>query len=103
MIELIKGNLDKIAALCRRFGVGRLEVFGSAAHGSFDPIRSDVDFLVEFLPGQAMGPWLGNYFDFKAALEELLNRRVDLVMPRAMKNPYFIAEVNRSRTQVYAA
>lgn len=83
----------------RHCAVGGFRIGGGR---KFDQNRSDVDFLVEFLPGQAMGPWLGHYFDFKAAMEELLERRVDLVMPRAMKNPYFIAEVNWSRTPVYA-
>jgi predicted nucleotidyltransferase len=42
---------ESLAALCRRFGVARLEVFGSAARGvDFDVSESDVDFLVEFRP-----------------------------------------------------
>ncbi len=40
-----------LIALCRRYGVKRLEVFGSAARGAdFDPTRSDADFLVTFSP-----------------------------------------------------
>ena len=42
---------ETLAALCRRHGVARLDVFGSAARGvDFDPARSDVDLLVEFAP-----------------------------------------------------
>jgi len=100
---VVEQHRDEIEALCRRFNVGRLEVFGSAADGSFDPATSDVDFLVEFLPGQNLGPWLAHYFDFKSELERLLGRKVDLVMPKAMKNPYFIREVNRTRRLLYAA
>ena len=48
MIELIEQHRPDLADLCRRFGVHRLEVFGSAADGQFDPTRSDIDFLVEF-------------------------------------------------------
>jgi predicted nucleotidyltransferase len=49
MHALIDRHLSEIAALCRRYGVRRLEVFGSAARGiDFDPATSDADFLVEF-------------------------------------------------------
>ncbi len=48
MTDAIEKNRDQIAALCQRFGVRRLEMFGSAASGSFDPERSDVDFLLDF-------------------------------------------------------
>jgi uncharacterized protein len=50
MISLIEDHLEEIVALCREYGVARLEVFGSAATGAFDPGRSDVDFLVEYAP-----------------------------------------------------
>ena len=103
MIPLIEDNRAAIEALCRRFHVERLEVFGSAAEGDFDPQRSDVDFLVEFRAGQDLGPWLSHYFEFKSDLERLLGRTVDLVMPKAMRNPYFIREVNRTRRVLYAA
>lgn len=74
-----------LAALCRRYGVTRLEVFGSAAGGDdFDPARSDADFLVVFDPASPLPP-LKQYFDFKEALEALLGRSVDLVEPGAIE------------------
>ena len=69
---------EALTALCRRFGVARLEVFGSAARGGdFDPRRSDADFLVTFAP--ATRDDLAAFDDFRAALETLLGRPVDLV------------------------
>ena len=103
MIALLKEKEAPLADLCRRYAVARLEVFGSAADGTFDSEHSDVDFLVEFLPGHDLGPWLAHYFEFQAGLEKLLGRKVDLVMTSAMKNPYFIREVNRTRQVLYAA
>ncbi len=103
MIQLIEDNRDAIEALCRKYHVARLEVFGSAADDTFDPASSDVDFLVEFPPGENLGPWLSHYFDLKAELETLLGRKVDLVMPGAMRNPYFIREANRTRRPLFAA
>jgi predicted nucleotidyltransferase len=48
MIDAIQLRREELRALCRRFHVRRLDLFGSAARGDFDPERSDVDFLVEF-------------------------------------------------------
>ena len=48
MIPLIAQHSDELTELCRRHHVKRLEVFGSAAVGDFDPDTSDIDFLVEF-------------------------------------------------------
>ena len=102
MHRLIESKRPEIAALCRRFRVQRLEGFGSAARGDdFDPGRSDVDFLVDFEP-DAEARAFANYFDFKEALEALLERPVDLVMPGAVENPYLRAGIERSREPVFA-
>jgi hypothetical protein len=103
MISLIEDNRLAIEALCRKYFVKRLEVFGSAATGGFDPARSDVDLLVEFAPDADLGPWLSVYFGLKRELEALLGCSVDLVMPGAMKNRHFIREVDRTREPLYAA
>jgi len=103
MIALIERSRAKIEQVCKRFNVSRLEVFGSAIDGDFDDARSDIDFLVEFAPHQDLGPWLAHYFDLKNELEKLLGRKVDLVMPKAIRSPYFLREVNRTRTPLYAA
>lgn len=102
MIRLLEENRDRIASLCQRFHVVRLEVFGSAADEGFDPAKSDVDFLVEFKPLEP-GPLADAYFGLLSALERLLNRHVDLVTPKAVKNPYFLREMNKSRQSLYAA
>lgn len=94
-------NREAIADLCRQYGVRRLAVFGSATTDEFDPDRSDVDFLVEF--GDNGNGGLDTYFGFKWALEELLGRPVDLVAPKALRNPYFAAEVHRTIEELYAA
>jgi uncharacterized protein len=74
----IDDKRDALAELCRRFGVARLEVFGSAAGGAgFDPKSSDADFLVTFAPAARND--LIAFADLKDALEALLGRPVDLV------------------------
>jgi predicted nucleotidyltransferase len=82
--------------------VRRLELFGSAAGDRFDPNGSDVDFLVEFQP-LADGEHADAYFGLLAALQLLLARPVDLVMTRAIRNPYFLEAIEPTRTLVYAA
>jgi len=103
MLPMIDTRKADIARLCRRFHVRRLEVFGSAARGGdFDPRRSDVDFLVEF-DAHPDADSFGTYFGLKEALEALLGRPVDLVMPGAVDNPYLKAAIERSRESVYGA
>jgi hypothetical protein len=102
MAPLIDNHRQQIAQLCRRYCVRRLELFGSAVAGDFSAGTSDVDFLVEFEPLQ-LGEHADAYFGLRESLEKLLSRPVDLVMTRAIRNPYFLESVNASRTLVYAA
>jgi predicted nucleotidyltransferase len=90
-----------IARACERQGVARLRVFGSAVTDRFVPERSDIDFLVDFLP--EVHDLLGNYLALKEELEQVLGRQVDLVMSDAVENPYFAAEALRTAQDVYAA
>ena len=84
MLQEIANKRDALAALCRRYGVQRLEVFGSAARGrGFDPARSDIDFLVSFAP--VVRNDLGAFSEFKQALEDLLMRPVDLIEREAIE------------------
>ena len=99
----IETRREALGALCRRFGVMRLEIFGSAARGDdFDPVRSDADFLVEFRPESDLSP-LGQFFGLARALESLLGRPVDLVERGAVRNSFVLATINRTREVVYAA
>jgi len=102
MIDLIERHRAEVEALCRRYLVKRLEVFGSAADGTFDLATSDLDFLVEFLPVEP-GRIAPDYFGLLHALEDLFGRKVDLVMDRAIRNPYFRRGVDETRTPVCAA
>ena len=101
MTTAIDPHRTAIENLCRQFCVRQLDVFGSAAGPGFDAARSDVDFVVDFGPGEQ--PELFNrYFGLKESLEQLLGRSIDLVMAGAMVNPHFIVSVNRTRRLIYA-
>jgi len=100
---LIEEKSSEIGELRLRYQVRRLEVFGSAALGvHFDPARSDADFLVEFEPETDL-PALEQFFGLHEKLCQLLGRPVDLVEARAVRNPYVLESINRSREVVYAA
>jgi len=103
MVAMLEQHRAELEGLCREYGVARLEVFGSAATGDFDPACSDVDFLVEFLPDHDLGPWLSYVFAFQEALQALFGCAVDLVTPGSLRNPHFIREVERTRRLLYAA
>jgi len=102
MHETLSKRREDIADLCRRFGVRRLEAFGSAARETdFDPATSDADFPVEF-ERIADSPALRQYFGFAEALAALIGRKVDLASGE-IRNPYVRAELERDRELVFAA
>jgi len=91
-----------LADLCRRHGVQRLELFGSAATGQDDPAHSDLDFLVEFAPLPA-GSYVDAYFSVLEGLQAMFRRPVDLVVDSAIRNRYFRESVDQTKTLLYAA
>jgi len=102
MTEQIEHKREQIAQLCRQFHVRRLALFGSALGSDFDPEHSDLDFVVEFetLP---QGTYADTYFGLMTALERLFGRKVDLIEPESVRNPYFRQEIEGHQETVYAA
>lgn len=96
---LVASNLPAIREICRKRRVRSLEVFGS---GATDRARepADFDFLVEFLEPREHPA--ANYFGLVGDLEALLGKKVDLVVNKAIKNPFFWKSIDRDRTPVYA-
>lgn len=102
MHPLIEHNRRQIETLCQRYGVRRLEVFGSVLRDDFDAARSDVDIAVEFEPA-VPGQRLRQYFGFKDELERLLARPVDLLELTAMENTRLKRLIEHTKVPVYAA
>ena len=100
MIREIEQNRSAIETLCRRYRVRRLELFGSAATGTFVPATSDLDFVAEFADTQS-ADYADRYMDFAEALETLFRRPIDLLTPRSIRNPYFRAEVERTARLIH--
>ncbi len=99
---LVRTRMAELTALCRRFGVRRLELFGSALREDFDPATSDFDFLVEIEPPAGLG-YADAYFGLQEGLEQLFSRSVDLLSFGAVKNPHLLQAIERSRRSLYAA
>ncbi|WP_285117385.1 nucleotidyltransferase domain-containing protein [Leifsonia sp. fls2-241-R2A-40a] len=74
MITAVPVDLQAIAPACEAHGVERLRIFGSVLGDDFDRETSDIDFLVDFLPGR--GGLLHDYFQLKEELEQILGRGV---------------------------
>ena len=102
MTSVFEQHRAELEALCRRHGVRRLELFGSAATGEDRPGKSDLDFLVEFEP-LPHGAYADAYFGLLESLEALFDRPVDLVVTSAIRNPYFRQSIDRTKTLLYVA
>ena len=103
MVSVIQQHHSELVRLCKKYGVQKLEVFGSAAsREGFNPQTSDLDFLVEYQPLETDG-YARAYFGLLEELQKLFERPVDLVMTRAIRNKYFLRGIADSRTTIYAA
>ena len=98
-MNLIELNIDRIIALCKKYKVNKLFVFGSILSDRFNK-ESDVDFIVNFDKAQVTD-YFSNFFDLKYALEEILGREVDLLEEQTIKNPYLKKNVDATKTLIY--
>ena len=102
MIPAVEEKADDLKRLCIRYGVERLDLFGSASTDRYDSVVNDLDFLVEFKP-EALSFYADAYFGLLESLEQLFEKPVDLVVGSAIKNPYFLQSVEKTRTPIYAS
>ena len=94
----VEFSRDSLDAVCRRYGILRLSVFGSALRDDFTA-ESDLDILVEFQPGRTPG---FGFFRLEEELTAIFGRRVDL-NTRASLSPYFRDRVLFEARELYVA
>jgi uncharacterized protein len=102
MNTVVQDKMSEVAEVCKRRRVRHLALFGSAARGLFDSASSDLDFVVEFeqlTPAERADCYFGLLED----LERLFKRRIDLVEPEPIQNPYFRQAIEETQVLVYAA
>jgi len=84
--RLAEIDLDALARICRKYGIRKMSLFGSAARGEMRP-DSDVDLLVEFARSSK-----ATLFDYARMQDELSplfgDRRIQIASPGILKNPY---------------
>lgn len=98
-MHTIELNIRKIVALCKKYKVKKLFVFGSVLTERFNA-QSDIDFVVDF-DKEKVDDYFNNYFDFKYSLEDLFHRKVDLLEEQAIKNPYLRKNIDDTKTLIY--
>jgi predicted nucleotidyltransferase len=101
MLNLIQNNKQELHRLCEKYDIQTMYVFGSATTSDFNE-ASDIDILISFkeIP---FDKYTDNYFELHEKLEELFNRKVDLLTERSLSNPYFIQSVEKTKQLLYAA
>ncbi len=102
LAPIITNNLSQVQQICKTHFVKELYVFGSAARNEMKE-DSDVDFLYTMQDNVPEKEYANNFFDLLWKLEEVFNRKVDLVAEKYLRNKYFIREVNETKKLIYNA
>lgn len=98
-MNLLENHTKDILTLCKTHKVKSLYAFGSVLTDNFTT-KSDVDLIVDFEPLDVLD-YGDNYYELKFSLENILNRNVDLLEEKAIKNPYFRESLNQSKKLIY--
>lgn len=102
MNKFIQNKLDEIIAACKQHQVESISLFGSAAKNAMHK-NSDIDLLVEFADDIDVLDYADNYFSLLEQLQDILNKKVDLVTSKSLKNPVLKEEIYQSKVVLYAA
>lgn len=98
-VNIIDKNIERVVALCNKYKVSTLFVFGSVLTKKFNK-DSDIDFIVDFT-GVDLYDYADNYFDFKFSLEKLFNRDIDLLEEKGIRNPYLRKSIDSTKRVIY--
>ncbi|TRX35393.1 nucleotidyltransferase family protein [Flavobacterium restrictum] len=98
-MNLIERHNKDIQNLCKAHKVKSLYAFGSVLTDKFNN-ESDVDFIVDFQPLDVLD-YGDNYYNLKFSLENVLERNIDLLEEKAIKNPYFRITLNQNKKMIY--
>lgn len=99
MNTILSENLNELKKLCTIYNVVKMYAFGSVCTDKFND-QSDVDLLISF-DNLSIEQYTDNYFDLHEKLEQLLNRKIDLLTEKSLSNPYFIQSINQTKQLIY--
>jgi len=99
--KVVADHAAEIRSACARHSVSTLEVVGSAARADFDPARSDIDVLVDFVDAEI------NYFrafmGLRHDLTTILGRKVDVITRRGVRNPLLLRSLEQDAIRLFPA
>lgn len=101
MVDVIENNQQALIALCQKYDVKTMHLFGSASTDQFNE-SSDIDILIAFKE-LIIEQYTDNYFCLHEELERLFSRKVDLITERSLSNPYFIEGIEKTKYLLYTA
>ncbi|MBS2096793.1 nucleotidyltransferase family protein [Carboxylicivirga linearis] len=93
--------INEIHNLCREHKVKTLYAFGSVLTDKFGP-NSDIDLVIEINSNDPID-YAENYFDFKFKLQELINKPIDLIEEKGIKNSHLKSNIESSKFKIYEA
>lgn len=101
MNKIIDDKIQALRELCKRYDVKTLYLFGSVCSDKFKN-DSDIDILISF-KDLSIERYTDNYFELHYKLEELFNRKIDLLTENSLSNPFFIESIEETKQLLYAA
>lgn len=101
MNRIISDKIDELKSLCNIYNVKTMYAFGSVCTDKFDD-DSDIDLLISF-DNLSIEQYTDNYFDLHYKLQDLFNRKIDLLTDNSLSNPYFIKRMEQTKQLIYAA
>jgi predicted nucleotidyltransferase len=101
MNKIIEDNILSLRELCKKYDVKTLYLFGSVCSDKFNS-DSDIDILISF-KDISVEKYTDNYFELHYKLEELFNRKIDLLTESSLSNPFFIESIEETKQLLYAA
>jgi len=101
--EIEERTKKKLEAICRKYAVKHIKVFGSAARDDFNFSTSDMDLLVEFNDPPSGMRSSKQFFGLQEELQELFGRRIDLLEESAIENARLKQNALADAVILYAA
>lgn len=98
-MDIINQHIDQIKRLCELNNIRALFAFGSALRNDFKR-DSDIDFVVDIDDSDPI-TYSEKYFNLKFQLEEILNRQIDLLEQKAIRNRFIKNEIDKTKVLIY--
>ena len=95
----LENYLEDIQALCESRKVKSLYAFGSVLTKQFN-VNSDVDLIVDIDEDDPI-VYAESYFDLKFKLEELMQKPIDLLEKKGLKNRHLLQVIEQTKQVVY--